>query len=156
MKKNIFLISVLCVLLLTGCGNNEQLQEEVKKEEKILTCTKNIGDDDISMIQNADIRFIDNKIEGMSSTILITLPESYKSLMSTFIDSISESYKEQYKDNNHITVTTTQQSDLEILVDINFDYKNMTEEEKQSSGFAGSQDYEVNKSSLEKSGYDCK
>ena len=149
MKKTIVLICIFTIILLTGCNNTLD-------DTKTLNCTKDISTNGISMIQDAFVKFKNNKIDDIGSTILVTLPDSYKPYMSTFINSFDSAYAKQYEGNNHVKVTTTKKSDSEILIDISFDYKNMTSDEKVNANFIGSEDYEINKADLEKRGYTCK
>ena len=146
MKKFIYIL-VICIFFITGCG-----------KEKKLACTKDItpAGTNISMIQTAGITFSNNKIKEIGTSILVTLSGDDKASMDEYIDLFKDSYSKQYSGNNHVKVDVSKKSDSEILIDIAFDYKSMTEEEKKNSGFYGSEDYDVNKTQLEQSGYSCK
>ena len=69
MKKSIFLSMTLILLLVTGCMN----------KTKTLVCTKDIGTSSIDMTQSINIKFIDDKVEDMTTTINVNLPDNYKS-----------------------------------------------------------------------------
>ena len=69
MKKSIFLSMALILLLVTGCMN----------KTKTLVCTKDIGTSSIDMTQSINIKFIDDKVEDMTTTINVNLPDNYKS-----------------------------------------------------------------------------
>ena len=152
MKKYI-LILIIC-LFITGCGLTDNFLP-AKVENKTLTCTKELNSSGIPMFQTAIINFADDKIEGINTNILVSLSDTYKKSIDTFVKSFEESYKKQYGDNKHVTVVVSKKSDSEILIDITLDYKNMNDEEKKSSGFSGSEKYDINKTQLEKSGYTC-
>lgn len=149
MKKNIYLL-IIMLMIITGCNEKNAI-----KEEKVLTCTKAFEESSLKMFQTASINFIDNKINDIKSNILVTLPDEYKSSIDTFTKSFEDSYTKQYEGNNHVKVDILKKSDKEISIDILLDYKNMTDEEKSSSGFNGSEDYTINKTTLEKNGYTC-
>ena len=155
MKKFFVLLICVTLLFLTGCELKNPFAAK-EKEERTLTCTKEMSASGIPMSQIATIKFIDNKIDNLSTTILVKLPDAYKSQIDTFYNALEEQYDKAYKIKDHIKITTTKTSDSEIKVDIFFDYKNMTDEEKKQSEFEGSEDYDINKSTLEKDGYTCK
>ena len=81
MKKCLVVISVMCLALLAGCGGN-----------KVLTCTKQLSSTGVKMVQTANVKFSGNKIDSMNTTIVATLPDSYKSLIDTFV----KQFKTQY------------------------------------------------------------
>ena len=146
MKKCLLVISVMCVALLAGCG----------KSNRVLTCTKQLSSTGVKMVQTATVNFIGDKIDTMNTTILATLPDSYKSLINTFVTQFEKQYEKQYGDYKAVKVKTTKLNDSEIEINIDFDYKSLTDSEKTKLNMAGSEDYDVNKKTLEKSGFTCK
>lgn len=145
MKKCLVVISVMCLALLAGCGGN-----------KVLTCTKQLSSTGVKMVQTATVNFTGNKIDTMNTTIVATLPDSYKSLINTFVTQFEKQYEKQYGDYKAVKVKTSKISDSEIEINIDFDYKALTDAEKKKLNMAGSEDYDVNKNTLEKSGFTCK
>lgn len=153
MKKYLYLL-IIGIIFITGCTDNKLFPDIV--EEKELVCTKDITTTDIPMLQTVNIKFINNKIETMNTNILVTLSDVYKSAIDTFVKSFEESYSNQYKDNEHIKVDVSKKSNLEIFINVDIDYKNMTDEEKVNSKLTGSEEYSVNKMQFESKGYTCK
>ena len=153
MRKYLHLL-IIGIIFITGCTNNELFPDIM--EEKELVCTKDITTTDIPMLQTVNIKFINNKIETMNTNILVTLSDVYKSAIDTFVESFKKSYSDQYKDNEHIKVDVSKKSNLEIFINVDIDYKNMTDEEKVSSKLTGSEEYSVNKMQFESKGYTCK
>ncbi len=145
MKKCLVVISVMCLALLAGCGGN-----------KVLTCTKQLSSTGVKMVQTANVNFTGNKIDTMNTKIVATLPDSYKSLINTFVTQFEKQYEKQYGDYKAVKVKTSKVSDSEIEINIDFDYKALTDAEKVKLNMAGSEDYDVNKKTLEKSGFTCK
>ena len=86
MKKSIFLSMALILLLVTGCMN----------KTKTLVCTKDIGTSSIDMTQSINIKFIDDKVEDMTTTINVNLPDNYKSYINTFKTTLEKEYKSKY------------------------------------------------------------
>ncbi len=153
MKKYIYLL-IIGIIVITGCNNDKLFPDII--EEKELVCTKDITTSDIPMLQTVNIKFMNNKIETMNTNILVTLSNVYKSSIDTFVKSFEKTYADQYKDNSHIQVDVSKKSESEIFINIEIDYKNMTNEEKVSSKLTGSEDYSVNKMQFESKGYTCK
>lgn len=145
MKKCLVVISVMCLALLAGCGGN-----------KVLTCTKQLSSTGVKMVQTANVKFSGNKIDSMNTTIVATLPDSYKSLIDTFVKQFKTQYEKQYGSYKAVKVKTEKVSDSDIEINIDFDYKSLTDAEKVKLNMAGSEDYDVNKKTLEKSGFTCK
>lgn len=145
MKKCLVVISVMCLALLAGCGGN-----------KVLTCTKQLSNTGIKMVQTATVNFVGDKIDTMNTKIVATLPDSYKSLINTLVNTYKKQYEKQYGDYKAVKVNTSKLSDSEIEISIDFDYKSLTDSEKVKLNMAGSEDYDVNKNTLEKSGFTCK
>lgn len=144
MKKCLVVISVMCLALLAGCGGN-----------KVLTCTKQLSSTGVKMVQTATVNFTGNKIDTMNTKIVATLPDSYKSLINTFVTQFEKQYEKQYGDYKAVKVKTSKVSDSEIEINIDFDYKALTDTEKKKLNMAGSEDYDVNKNTLEKAGFKC-
>ena len=146
MKKCLVVISVMCLALLAGCGN----------DSRVLVCTKDLTSSGIKMVQEAQVKFIGNKVDSMNTTITATLPDSYKSYIDTFVSQFKRQYESQYGKYDTVKVSTTKKGDSKIVVDIDFDYKAMSDADKKALNMAGSEDYDVNKETLEKSGFTCK
>lgn len=146
MKKSIFLSMALILLLVTGCMN----------KTKILVCTKDIGTSSIDMTQSINIKFIDDKVEDMTTTINVNLPDNYKSYINTFKTTLEKEYKSKYGSYKNVKLNTKVKNDNEIDVTMYFDYKKMSSSEKKALNLSGSEKYSVNKKTLEDQGFSCK
>lgn len=146
MKKGIFLSLVLVLLLTTGC----------MKKTQSLSCTKNLSNSTIKMDQKIDIKFVNDKVEDMSTTITVNLPDSYKSYIDTFKSNLEKEYKNKYGKYKSIKLDTKVKSDSQIDVNMYFDYKNMSSSDKKELNLSGSEKYSVNKKTLEDQGFTCK
>lgn len=96
MKKSIFLSMALILLLVTGCMN----------KTKTLVCTKDIGTSSIDMTQSINIKFIDDKVEDMTTTINVNLPDNYKSYINTFKTTLEKEYKSKYGSYKNVKLNT--------------------------------------------------
>lgn len=146
MKKSIFLSMTLILLLVTGCMN----------KTKTLVCTKDIGTSSIDMTQSINIKFIDDKVEDMTTTINVNLPDNYKSYINTFKTTLEKEYKSKYGSYKNVKLNTKVKNDNEIGVTMYFDYKKMSSSEKKALNLSGSEKYSVNKKTLEDQGFSCK
>ena len=146
MKKSIFLSMALILLLVTGCMN----------KTKTLVCTKDIGTSSIDMTQSINIKFIDDKVEDMTTTINVNLPDTYKSYINTFKTTLEKEYKSKYGSYKNVKLNTKVKNDNEIDVTMYFDYKKMSSSEKKALNLSGSEKYSVNKKTLEDQGFSCK
>ena len=146
MKKSIFLSMALILLLVTGCMN----------KTKTLVCTKDIGTSSIDMTQSINIKFIDDKVEDMTTTINVNLPDNYKSYINTFKTTLEKEYKSKYGSYKNVKLNTKVKNDNEIDVTMYFDYKKMSSSEKKALNLSGSEKYSVNKKTLENQGFSCK
>ena len=146
MKKSIFLSMALILLLVTGCMN----------KTKTLVCTKDIGTSSIDMTQSINIKFIDDKVEDMTTTINFNLPDNYKSYINTFKTTLEKEYKSKYGSYKNVKLDTKVKNDNEIDVTMYFDYKKMSSSEKKALNLSGSEKYSVNKKTLEDQGFSCK
>ena len=146
MKKSIFLSMALILLLVTGCMN----------KTKTFVCTKDIGTSSIDMTQSINIKFIDDKVEDMTTTINVNLPDNYKSYINTFKTTLEKEYKSKYGSYKNVKLNTKVKNDNEIDVTMYFDYKKMSSSEKKALNLSGSEKYSVNKKTLEDQGFSCK
>ena len=146
MKKSIFLSMALILLLVTGCMN----------KTKTLVCTKDIGTSSIDMTQSINIKFIDDKVEDMTTTINVNLPDNYKSYINTFKTTLEKEYKSKYGSYKNVKLNTKVKNDNEIDVTMYFDYKKMSSSEEKALNLSGSEKYSVNKKTLEDQGFSCK
>ena len=133
MKKSIFLSMTLILLLVTGCMN----------KTKTLVCTKDIGTSSIDMTQSINIKFIDDKVEDMTTTINVNLPDNYKSYINTFKTTLEKEYKSKYGSYKNVKLNTKVKNDNEIDVTMYFDYKKMSSSEKKALNLSGSEKYSV-------------
>ena len=147
MKKNIYILLIILIIIV-GCGKTI--------EEKELVCTKDITTSNIPMFQTININYIEGMVDVINSNTLVTLPTEYKSSIDKFIDSFDKQYKEQYGEINSAKIEISKKSDTEIYINLLLDYKEMSEEEKETANVVGSNQYSDNKLQLEKKGYTCK
>ena len=147
MKKNIYILLIILIIIV-GCGKTI--------EEKELVCTKDITTSNIPMFQTININYIEGMVDVINSNTLVTLPTEYKSAIDKFIDSFDKQYKEQYGEINSAKIEISKKSDTEIYINLLLDYKEMSEEEKETANVVGSNQYSDNKLQLEKKGYTCK
>ena len=123
---------------------------------KTLVCTKDIGTSSIDMTQSINIKFIDDKVEDMTTTINVNLPDNYKSYINTFKTTLEKEYKSKYGSYKNVKLNTKVKNDNEIDVTMYFDYKKMSSSEKKALNLSGSEKYSVNKKTLEDQGFSCK
>ena len=142
MKK--ILLFIIVLLTITGCNRN-----------KTLKCSKDISENEIKMHQTSNMSYVNDKLETIDISILVTIPDSYKAYMESSINNFKEQYSKLYEGNSHITFSVNKKNDSEIVIDVSADYKNMTEEEKKKLDFNSSDDYDINKKQLIQSGYQC-
>lgn len=145
MKKIIKSLVVICmVALLSGCGN---------KTER-LTCTMTKIDSTMTLNQELIAIFNNNEVTNMDMYMKVEVSESYIPYMDTFKTSFEEQFK-SYSDNGVKVDITTEENF--INVDMNYDFKNMTTEQKKNLNALdvyGTK--EATKAALEKQGYTCK
>ena len=142
MKKCLVVISVMCVVLLAGCGNGV----------RYLRCSKDYTS---SINQTVEAKFVGDSIDSLNMGFVIKLSETSKKYIDTYLSTYKKSFESQYGKYDNVTVTAKKQSDSEIKVDVDMDYKAMSESDRKAVGMSGSEDYDVNKQSLEKYGYTC-
>ena len=150
MKRIFKIAAVLCfVFLLVGCGG-----------DKKLSCSKDFSaqlSQGISMVQDADISFSNDKVTKLVMVMHFELPESLSSYLSQLMSTMDSTYQSQYGKYTGVKVTTKQVSDTKFDVTIDMDYANLDSSSKTAMGFVGSDEsYATTKSSLEKQGYACK
>ncbi len=141
MKKCLVVISVMCLALLAGCGGS-----------KVLTCKISKTQMGIKISQVATVKFDGDKVDTMSQKINIVLPDTYKSLINTFVSTYQKQYEKQF-DGSSVKASKVGDSEVEVSIDTNF--KKLTDAQKKSSGMTGAEDYETNRKQLEKAGYTC-
>ncbi len=147
MKRRVLLVvMILTILLMTGCGD----------KKRTLTCEKSLSESTVKMKQKVDIEFIGDKVNTMSTTIYVTLPESYKSYFNTFKESIEKEYNDKYGKYKGVKLKTVKKSDTELDVIVDFDYKNISSTDKKALNMSGSEKYSDNKKSFEDQGFTCK
>ena len=73
---------------------------------KTLVCTKDIGTSSIDMTQSINIKFIDDKVEDMTTTINVNLPDNYKSYINTFKTTLEKEYKSKYGSYKNVKLNT--------------------------------------------------
>ena len=147
MKKYLVVLVAVFALVVSGCS--------LKGGTKTLKCTKDISESGIKMVQTVNANFVNDKVETLDTTVLITLTEAQKPYMDTFINALKNQYDTQYGKYSHVDIKTEKTSDTEILVTVSFDYKKMTSDEKSGLDLVGSEKYVNNKKTLEKEGFKC-
>ena len=141
--------AIVCAFAITGCGNSN----------KTLSCTKDFSSSmpiGITMVQNSDITFENNKIDTMNMIMSFEVSDTYASNFNTIVDAMKSTYEDQYGKYEGVTVKTNQTSDSTFETVISIDYKNTSNSTRAALGMEGSEDYKVNKTQLEEQGYTCK
>ena len=173
MKKLFVLMITLCMLLvLTACTtkkenkggndtpiNNAEKKDVPKQNIQYLTCNKDYSaqmSNGVSMDQDVEIRFVDNKVDTMVMSMNFELPSAYASAYDTFVNSMKTTYDNQYGKYNGVTITVEKESSTEFSIVITMDFSKMTDTDKKAVGMSGSEDYTVNKTAFINQGYTCK
>lgn len=144
MKK--ILISLVAVVILTGCG--------ASKEEQVLTCTMSTTQSGMTMNQKVEADFVGNEVVDMSMDIDVELDEFMAPYIETMKETLASQFK-NYSDNGAKLEIDAEGSKIEI--DIDFDLKNMTLEQKKNLDMIdvyGTK--EATQKAFEKMGYTCK
>ena len=102
------------------------------------------------------LKFIDDKVEDMTTIINVNLPDNYKSYINTFKTTLEKEYKSKYGSYKNVKLDTKVKNDNEIDVTMYFDYKKMSSSEKKALNLSGSEKNSVNKKTLEDQGFSCK
>ena len=138
-------VLVLCLVLLTGCGNTK----------KVLECSKDFNQNDIAINQKMLTYFEGNEVVKLTIDMAFDMGDEYKEYITTYKDALESSYKEQYNKKG-VVLEVTNDSD-KVYAKIDFDLKNMSAEDKKSLNFEdvyGS--YSATRKDLIDSGYTCK
>lgn len=144
MKK--ILISFIVVAVLTGCAS--------KAKEQTLTCTMSTNQTGMVMYQEVEADFVGNEVVDMSMDIDVTLDETMVPYIETMKETLASQFK-SYTENGAKLEIDAEGSKIEI--DIDFDLKNMTLEQKKNLDMIdvyGTK--EATKKAFEKMGYTCK
>ena len=170
--KKLFIITItLCmVFVLTACStkknennggtptNNTEKQDTPKVDTKVLNCSKDYSSqmtNNVSMVQDVEVTFVDNKIETMIMNMKFELPSSLASSSDTFVNTMKTTYDEKYGKYEGVKVTLEKTSSTKFNVLITMDFKKISATDKKTLGMSGSEDYTVNKTSFINSGYTC-
>lgn len=143
------IILFMCIIVLTGCGSSN----------KSLSCSKDFSSSmpsGISMIQDSEIEFKNNKVDSMKMIMKFEVSSTYASQFDTLMNTMKSTYENQYGKYSGINVTTNKTSDSTFEIVISFDYKSLDDTTKTAIGAVGSESYSVNKKQLESQGYSCK
>lgn len=150
MKKVLWSVAFLVlVFAITGCGASS----------RTLSCSKDYSStlpSGIKMVQDADIVFNGNKVTEINMVMKFEVSDLYASQMDTLVSSMQSSYEEQYAKYDGITVNTKKTSDSEFETLVSINYPKLSNSARVTLGFAGSEDYNVNKKQFEAQGYTCK
>ena len=140
------LISFILVAILTGCTP--------EAKEQTLTCTMSTNETGMVMNQEVEADFVGNEVVDMSMDIDITLDETMVPYIETMKETLATQFK-NYTENGAMLEIDAEGSKIEI--DIDFDLKNMTLEQKKNLDMIdvyGTK--EATKNAFEKMGYTCK
>ncbi len=174
-KLFILMISLIMVFTLTACttkkkeeGNKTNPTDNTEKKDiptprttpKNLTCSKDFSDqmtNGVSLEQEMYMEFNDegSRVTSIIMSMNFELPENLASASSTFINTMKTTYDQQYGKYEGVKVELKTESDTEFSIIISLDFTVMSDADKKALGFAGSEDYTVNRTSFINSGYTC-
>lgn len=176
MKKFLIITITLCMLfVLTACSSKENKNEgtglpinntdkkEEKKEEPVVTakylnCSKDYSSqmsNGITMTQDVEMKFVDNKIQDFSMSMNFEVPSSLASSADTLVESMKKTYDDKYGVYDGVTVTLKRTSQTVFTIVIAIDFPNISATDKKALNLSGSEDYSVNRTSFINSGYTC-
>ena len=129
------------VLFLTGCGN----------DAKTMLCT--ITDEDSGIYQEYTLNFGANDLFESGHIVQdISVPESYRDYMDTYVDAVKEQFDtSDYKD---MDITVTDNGEDTIRVEMNFNADQLSE--TMNVEMDDSATYDNVKEEMENAGYTCK
>ena len=143
MKK--ILIGFIALAILSGCG---------AKKEQVLTCTMTMNESGMVMNQELEADFVGNEVVKMNMDIDVELDETMAPFIETMKETLASQFK-KYSDNGAKLEIDAEGSKIEI--DIDFDLKNMTLEQKKNLDVIdvyGTKS--ATKKALEQAGYTCR
>ena len=143
MKK--ILIGFIALAILSGCG---------AKKEQVLTCTMTMNVSGMVMNQELEADFVGNEVVEMNMDIDVKLDETMVPYIDTMKETLASQFK-KYSDNGAKLEIDAEGSKIEI--DIDFDLKNMTLEQKKNLDVIdvyGTKS--ATKKALEQAGYTCR
>ena len=143
MKK--ILIGFIALAILSGCG---------AKKEQVLTCTMTMNESGMVMNQELEADFVGNEVVEMNMGIDVELDETMAPFIETMKETLASQFK-KYSDNGAKLEIDAEGSKIEI--DIDFDLKNMTLEQKKNLDVIdvyGTKS--ATKKALEQAGYTCR
>ena len=160
MKNIKFLaFSFAALTLLTGCGEKEENNEEVKEEKNgVVSCTLSDEESGLEMDQEIDIEHKDNKIKVITLTFdFKATDKEIKDSWEEFVTILDATYPEQDKDGLKIETSSNSKNYIYTIV-IEIDLENATEEVLEELGFeniSGNEDVRELKQKLKTEGYTC-
>lgn len=146
MKKRFMFLMALCIVLATGCGN----------EEKTLTCT-NTDDkmEGATATQVVKVDFVGSEVTTLNMDIDVDVDEQYKDYMSIFTSSMEEQFA-SFETETGMNVDIKEEG-TSVLVKLNADYTKMDSATKEDLGIVtDGESYDSMKKSFEDEGYTCK
>ena len=143
MKRFSFIMCLVAILALTGCGKSSSSDQVV--------CTMTEETSGIEMKQEITVSFKSDKLDSAAFVMTAVLPDEYKSYKSLFISTL-ESQFESYEDTYGVKVNVDETSDG-VKVDFKMD-KSSFDEIYGSTTKATSKKDTI--AELEDAGYTCK
>ncbi len=155
MKKiSIMFLSLLVLVLVTGCGTEEK---ELKEQKLVCTTTEN--EDGMSIEQVISMTYKNNKLNHMTMEVNTTITDStVKENWEEYKKVLDKDNKEFNKDGISLKVEVNDENyEYDTILDI--DIENATEEALKEQGFEGLKDdnstLEDSKTAAEKDGATC-
>ena len=158
MKKiSMIFLSLLIMVLITGCGATKEEKEEIK--EQTLVCTTTENDKDMDIDQVISMTYKNDKLKQMKMEVNTKLNNSdIKENWEEFKKSMDENNQEFEKDGMSLKIVVNDQNyEYNTILDI--DVEKASEEDLKEQGFEGLKDdnstLKESKEAAEKDGASC-
>ncbi len=153
-KISIIVLSVLAIVLITGCGNEEQ-----KLKEQKLVCTTTQTEDGMSFEQVISMTYKDDKLKHMTMEVNTKInDQTVQENWEAFKESMNGQNKEFDKDGVSLKVSVNDKN-YEYKVTLDVDVENASEEALEEQGLSDLKEddstLESSKEAAEKDGAIC-
>ncbi len=142
-KKILLLVMIVTIMMCSGCG-----------QTKTLVCTKTEKTTGMTIESKMTTDFKNNKIGIIKMDMNVKLDSDYVKYKDTIKKSLEEQYG-AYKDAKGVTYSTEAKDDV-INFNLTVDNKKIEKKTREGLKLSGSENYSVNKKTLEDQGYSCK
>lgn len=144
MRKKVLLLVMICTIVMcSGCNN-----------KKTLVCTKKENSTGMTINTKMSTDFVNNSIHTIKMEMDVKLDSNYVKYKDTIKKSLDTQYG-TYKNDKGVTYTTSDKDDT-IKFNLTIDNKSISKKTREGLKLSGSENYSVNKKTLEDQGYSCK